>query len=238
MLPAPSQALMLAETDAAPPVAGPAKAKGKDPDTLGWRFDTSTGKWVKTRKGAVADRLPPGDPFKWDAGDDSEAVRIIAIDLKRLSNGEPRMNIVVQDEDVIHIPPLEIGEFYVMGEVQRPGVFSLTGRKITIKMAIAAAGNFGPLAWPENAVLIRRIGVASEQMVPLNIERIFRGEQNDLYLKANDVIAVGTDIRAPFLAVLRNAFRMTYGFGFIYDRNFGATSSWETNRNSQRFSRW
>ena len=25
---------------------------------------------------------------------------------------------------------------------------------------------------------------------------------------------------APFLASLRGAFRLTYGFGFIYDRNF------------------
>ena len=244
LLPAPRPALMLAETDAsAPGGATPAPAPKSEYD---WVFSTRSGRWIRARKGGAgkgADGVGPDaagadDPFKWAPGDDAEAVRIIAIDLKKLRSGDPRMNIVVQDKDIINVPPLELGEFYVMGEVQRPGVYSLTGRQITVKMAIAAAGNLGPMAWPENAVLIRRVGSASEQMVPLNIERIFRGEQNDLFLKPNDVIAVGTDIRAPFLAVLRNAFRLTYGFGFIYDRNFGATSSYTTERDSRRFSRW
>ena len=123
-----------------------------------------------------------------------------------------------------------------MGEVMRPGVYSLAGRKVTIKMAMAAAGNLGPLAWPENAVLIRRVGKAEEQMHPLNIEKILRGQEEDFFLKPNDVIAVGTDARATFLAVLRNAFRMTYGFGFIYDRNFAVPAFRGLDGN--RFSRW
>ena len=31
---------------------------------------------------------------------------------------------------------------------------------------------------------------------------------------------VGTNALAPFVAALRGAFRITYGFGFLYDRNF------------------
>jgi hypothetical protein len=31
---------------------------------------------------------------------------------------------------------------------------------------------------------------------------------------------VGTNAIAPFLAAFRAGFRITYGFGFIYDRNF------------------
>jgi len=232
-LPAPSAPLMLAETDE--PAGGAAKSKAKADSKPGWVHDAKTGRWI--RVGTKAKPKVADDPLKWSEAEDG-AVRVIAIDLKKLRNGDPTMNIVVKDKDVINIPPLELGEFYVMGEVVRPGVYSLTGRRITIKMAIAAAGNFSPLAWPENAVLIRRVGDASEQIVPVNIERIFRGEQNDLFLKPNDVIAVGTDVRAPFLAVLRNAFRITYGFGFIYDRNFGATSTFDTERDSQRFTRW
>jgi len=103
--------------------------------------------------------------------------------------------------------------------------------------AVAAAGNMGPLAWPENTILIRRVGDSQEQVVPINLEGVFRGEEPDVYLKPDDVIAVGSDIRSSFLLVLRNAFRMTYGFGFIYDRNFA-----ELNPNiagtSRRFTRW
>ena len=31
---------------------------------------------------------------------------------------------------------------------------------------------------------------------------------------------VGTNALAPFLAAIRNGFRVTYGFGFLYDKNF------------------
>lgn len=169
---------------------------------------------------AVARRAEEEDIFGWKKAAMADSSRVIAINLFKLRDGDPRMNIVVRDNDVINVPVLEMGEFYVMGQVLRPGVYSLTGRKITVKMAVAAAGNLAPLAWPENSILIRRVGDNQEQMVPLNIEAIIRGEALDVYLKPDDVIAVGTHISAPFLAVLREAFRMTYGFGFIYDRNF------------------
>ncbi len=165
--------------------------------------------------------------------------RIIVIDLAKLNAGDPRMNIVVHDNDVINVPMLEQGEFYVMGEVQRPGVYSLTGRKVTIKMAIAAAGNLGEMAWPKNAVLIRRLGDQQEQMIPINVADIFEGKKADIYLKANNVVAVGSNAASPFLAVIRNAFRLTYGFGFIYDRNFGEDYDPTTPPNAgQEFRHW
>jgi len=129
-----------------------------------------------------------------------------------------------------------VGEFYVMGEVQRPGVYSLTGRQITVKMAVAAAGNFAGLAWPENSILIRRVGGTQEQVIPLDLDSIFAGKDPDVFLKPNDVIAVGTDIRASFFAVMRNAFRLSYGFGFIYDRNFSQNNQYGT-PTSSRFTR-
>jgi protein involved in polysaccharide export with SLBB domain len=148
------------------------------------------------------------------------------------------MNIVMRNNDIIHVPSLDMGEFYIMGEVSRPGVYSLTGRQITMKMAVAAAGNLNGLAWPENSLLIRRIGGNQEQFIPLNLESIFKGEDPDLFLKPNDVIAVGTEVRASFFAVIRNAFRLTYGFGFIYDRNFSDPRSPDATPTSTRFTRW
>ncbi len=183
----------------------------------------------------------PEDPFGWAKVQKTDLVRIIAINLKKLEQGDYRMNIVIRGNDIIRIPELEIGEFYIMGEVFRPGVYSLTGRKLTIKMAMAAAGNLGPLAWPENSVLIRRVGRNQEQQIPLNIENIMRGMDPDIYLKSNDVIAVGTSWQSTLLAVMRNAFRMTYGFGFIYDRNFADNLEGDFRSvypNSKRFKGW
>jgi polysaccharide export outer membrane protein len=182
-------------------------------------------------------KVTASDPFGWRTADKSDLVRVIAIDCEQLLQGEYRMNIVIRDNDVIRVPPLEIGEFYLMGEVNRPGVYSLTGRNITIKQAISAAGNLGPVAWPENSVLIRRIGKNQEQAIPLNIEKIIRGTDPDLYLKPNDIIEVGTNWKSTFMAVVRNAFRMTYGFGFIYDRNFAEGLDYPR-PSSKRFTRW
>ena len=45
-------------------------------------------------------------------------------------------------------------------------------------------------------------------------------EQPDFFIKPHDTINVGTHATARWRAILRNAFRATYGFGFVYDRNF------------------
>ncbi len=180
--------------------------------------------------------LEADDPFGWLAMDKTGLARIIAINLRQLNMGDPRMNIVIRDNDIIQVPWLDVGEYYVMGEVSHPGVFRLSGRRVTVKQAVTSAGNMNLLAWPENAILIRRVGHYQEQTIPLNIEAMFRGEEPDIFLKPDDMICVGTDVRSIFYAVVRNAFRMTYGFGFIYDRNFSEPLLYGTPR-SNRFTR-
>lgn len=235
----PLRELLAAETEA--PAADAADAA--EP-----QFVFREGKWVEVKPGETVEKTPPGtnpkttpstgttstvktpsqparggskkDPFDWAKIDQSDRVEVIAIDRQKLMEGDPRMNIVIKENDVVRVPPLQVAEFYVYGEVSRPGVYSLTGREITVKMAMAAVGNLTPLSWPENSVIIRRIGVQQEQIIPINIELILQGKVPDFYLKKNDVIQVGTHWSASFMAVFRNAFRMTYGFGFIYDRNY------------------
>jgi len=247
--PAPAPAVRLSEMDPGG-AASQTPPAGGDPDlsnaakTDKWIY--SAGKWVRAREPGTATKPAPGsqpaegrdetDPFGWKKVDKSDLARIIAVNLNQLRAGEPRMNIVIRDNDVVHVPTLEVGEFYVMGEVLRPGVYSLTGRQITVKMAMAASGNLSALAWPENSILIRRIDGRQEQAIPLDLEAIFQGKDPDVFLKPNDVIAVGTEVRSSFLAVMRNAFRMTYGFGFIYDRNFDDVRF--TTPTSKRFTRW
>jgi hypothetical protein len=40
-------------------------------------------------------------------------------------------------------------------------------------------------------------------------------------MKSDDHVIIGTNFWATPLAVIRNGFRMTYGFGFLIDRNWG-----------------
>jgi polysaccharide biosynthesis/export protein len=179
------------------------------------------GRWVDATPTA------PGNlsPAEAEAAASGMAMpRVIRIPINKLKEGLPGYNIVIKAGDIINVPNIEPGEFYIMGHVNRPGVYSLTGRKVTLKQAIAAAGNLDALAIPRRCELIRRFG-NTETIAQVDLQRIFDGEQPDIYLKPNDLVNVGTDALASIIAVTRNAYRASYGWGFTYDRNLYLTPS-------------
>jgi protein involved in polysaccharide export with SLBB domain len=168
--------------------------------------------------------------FEFDEPKRDPDIRVIRVPLDRLQRGELEYNVVVRPNDTIIVPSPKVGEYYMGGHVGRPGVYSLTGRNITLKQAIISAGMIDPLGWPERTEVIRRIGKDREMFVRVNLPKIFAGEQSDFYLRPYDTVNVGTNALAPFLAAIRNAFRFTYGFGFIYDQNFSPDSQANRNR--------
>ena len=90
--------------------------------------------------------------FDWEDVPEYElSQRVIVIDAVALKAGDPSQNIVVRDRDMINVP-VDIGVFYMMGEVNRPGVYAFSGREITIKQAIATVGGFSA---PGVAVAVR-----------------------------------------------------------------------------------
>ncbi len=153
--------------------------------------------------------------------------RVLRIPVDRLKSGDPRYDIVIRAGDRISVPGDVVGEFYVTGNVNNGGTITLTGRPMTLKMAIAAAGGLNELAWPKKVEVVRRLGrnqagLIQEEIVMVDLDKIAKGLQPDFFIKPHDLINVGTHGVSRWLAVLRNASRATYGFGFIYDRNFAA----------------
>lgn len=196
------------------------------PGQVEWIF--KDGKWVPVGVGRpeIIDRIErkPALPseFEWEAeAEQGYKARLIKIPADKLMSGDPRYNIVVREGDSIQVPVDLVGEFWVMGNVNRIGAFRITGRPLTLKMAIAAAGGLGELAWPKHCEVTRRIGKNKEETVMVNLDKIARGEQPDFFIKPHDLINVGTHPTSQWRAQLRNAFRATYGFAFLYDRNFG-----------------
>lgn len=195
-------------------------------------YDPTTGKLHEAPAAASApsaDREgePAGDQsgeseYTWDDVPEFEnSQRVIEIDIEALKAGDPRYNIVLRNRDVINVPQ-DSGLFYVMGEVQRPGVFAFGGREVTLKRAVGAiAGGLTPLAWPQRCEIIRRVPGSDKQLtIPVDLDAVFAGLEDDVLLRPDDLVNVGTHFVAPFLFVIRNSFRFTYGFGFVYDRNF------------------
>jgi len=198
------------------PKSVPAERKPQVPEAPGARPEALVApRTARATSRVPADTLPMDD--EWEQAIQTRLIRIPA---DKLLAGDPRYNIVIKPGDTIHVPVDIIGEFAIMGNVNRSGYIDITGRPMTLKMAIAAAGGLGPLAWPKNVEVTRRIGTAREEIVMVDLDKIAGGEQPDFFIKPNDLINVGTHPTSRWRAVLRNAFRATYGFGFVYDRNF------------------
>jgi polysaccharide export outer membrane protein len=171
------------------------------------------------KKEPLRQKLP--ESFDWDQIETGGVQsRVIKIPTDKLAGGDPRYNIAIRPGDTIHVPVDVIGECFIYGNTNLQGAIPLTGRPLTLKMAIAAAGGLGPLAWPKRCEVTRRIARNKEETVMINLDKIASGEQPDFFIKPLDLINVGTHPTSRWRAVLRNAFRATYGFGFIYDRNF------------------
>ena len=148
--------------------------------------------------------------------------RIIEIPWERLKQGDSSYNIVIRPDDRVYVAASPFGNVYLRGAVARPGVFQLpsTGG-LTLARMIAAAGGLGPTAKPEKVSLTRRIGENLEATVTLNLAAIIQKTEPDIFLRPDDLISVGTDWGSTPMAIIRNGFRTSYGFGFLLDRNFG-----------------
>lgn len=147
--------------------------------------------------------------------------RIIEVPFRALKEGDMRYNIVIRPGDVISVPDPNAGFVYAMGQINRPGAYTIPGeQELTLYRLVASAGGLSQLAWPEKVDLIRQINDNEQAIVRLDLRAIANGTEPDIYLKANDVINIGTSGLAVPLAVFRNGLRATYGFGLVYDRNF------------------
>lgn len=193
-----------------------AAAAGGGPGS--WVF--LNGKWVQatlTDTGSTATQ-PDGTP----APKKYIAQRTIRIRVKDLLSGNEKYNIVIRPGDVILIPAPNVGLVYMAGQINNPGAIALPPNGgLTLLRAIDSAGGMSSIAIPERIDLTRMIGTERQATIRLNGRAIAEQTQPDVYLKANDRINIGTNFWALPLAVVRNGFRVSYGFGFLIDRNFG-----------------
>ena len=166
------------------------------------------------------------------AGDSS--FRVIRVPAGLLRSGDPELDLIIRPGDVIRVVSGEIGVYYVMGQVNRVGAFAFNAEPITLKAAIAAAGGLSSLAWPDRCTVYRRIG-QREQMIQVDLDRIFAGTDADFMIRRADIINVGTHPFAPFLRRIRGLTLpnpvSNVGYSFTYARNFADIDSFVAQSN-------
>lgn len=183
-----------------------------------WEFINN--QWVKvTRRPEGSGPTAPGAPT---GGEALVTQRVIQIPMAALLAGNQQYNIIVRPGDIVRVPAPPEGLIYVSGQVERPGPYNLPAvGRMTLLRAINSAGGLGQLAIPERVDLTRMVGPDRQATIRLNLRAIASNTQPDIFLRSDDLINVGTNFFALPLAVIRNGFRMSYGFGFLLDRNFG-----------------
>jgi polysaccharide export outer membrane protein len=147
--------------------------------------------------------------------------RVILVDWEALQRGDLTQNVIIRPGDRIHVES-DLGVVYIDGEVARPGVYNLPPvGELTLSRLVSAAGGLGQIAIPQRVDLVRKIAPDREAAIRVNLAAIRNRAEPDIVMRADDHIIIGTNFFATPLAVIRNGFRMTYGFGFLMDRNFG-----------------
>ncbi len=196
------------------------------PQSAKWVF--LDGQWRKvTRSTSLnASGLPEGsDPLANDSINIQDLVtqRVIRVPVKPLLQGLAQYNIVVRPGDVISVPGPDQGFVYLGGPgIARGGVYALPqAGRLTLTKAVIAAGGLSAVGIPQRIDLTRMVGPDRQATVRLDLKAIFEGTQPDIFLKPDDTVNFGTNFWATPLAIIRGGFRMTYGFGFLLDRNFG-----------------
>ncbi len=160
-------------------------------------------------------RLSPSDERGLNKKERSEEGRpeTFVVDLEELLlKGNLSLNLPVKHGDVINIPVS--GKVFVGGEVNRPGGFHLKGKKMTVSQAIAMAEGLKPKANPSGTVIFRYGQGDREEILPVDVNAIHRGESKDVYLKENDIVIVPKSGVKSFLIELRDTVRGLVGFGF------------------------
>lgn len=100
------------------------------------------------------------------------------IDLDALFRGDPAQNVTVAGGDRIFVPRAE--QFYIYGQVQKPGVYRLE-RNMTVSRAITAGGGLTARGTERRAIVKRRDAGGAEQEYSVKPTDV---------LKADDVLFI------------------------------------------------
>ena len=115
----------------------------------------------------------------------------IQVSLKDLlDSADPHYNPVIYPGDIVKVT--RAGVVYVVGEVKKPGGFTLkSSEKLSVLQAIALSEGLTRTAAKSNARVIRTDPVTGERKeFGIDINKIMKGKEQDIVLEAKDIVFV------------------------------------------------
>lgn len=137
---------------------------------------------LRSSRVTVLDMLADaGGALPQTAGDSAVLTRAngtqVDLDLEALFNGDVRQNVALAGGDRLYVPRAE--QFYIYGQVQKPGVYRLE-RNMTVSRAITVGGGLTARGSERRAVIKRQAD---------GKEKRYSARASDL-LKADDVLFI------------------------------------------------
>ncbi len=128
-------------------------------------------------------------PVAGPAGQDGNTT-IKRLSVDKIQAGNSAENIPVQAGDTIFVVSRDDNNFFVFGEVKRPGSYPLE-KETNILEGITIAGGFTEKASPSRTRVIR-VGTTGQQVLEIDMNDIIKRGQRDkaVRLQANDVVVV------------------------------------------------
>jgi polysaccharide export outer membrane protein len=143
-------------------------------------------------------RLPKSDAPVAPGSAGSQTLRA---NLKALLDGDTRENLPLENGDTIYIPKLT--SFFVLGEVKKPGAFSLEKDTSALE-AITLAGGFTDRAAPSVARVLRKRPDGNQETVTLDLSgadprarEFLLGEADTVLVPAGNSFYVLGEVRKP-----------------------------------------
>jgi polysaccharide export outer membrane protein len=123
----------------------------------------------------------------------------VAIDLKDLLvNGNQKLNISIEPNDVINVPVDREIRVFVMGRVTKPGAIKAKfSEGVTLLQAIADAGGLAEGAKESAVMITRKDKAGKEQKIRINLKDIMKGKKKDIVLQEGDVVYVPESFWEP-----------------------------------------
>lgn len=104
------------------------------------------------------------------------------------NENEEQKNVMIYPRDTIVVS--KAGVVYVLGEVNKPGIFLMPNNSsISLMKAIAMAGSTNKLASLKHAIIIRKSPEGSIR-IEVSLDKIYHGKSADLPLHPEDVVFV------------------------------------------------
>ena len=137
--------------------------------------------------------------------EEGEKYELKQVNINTLLKGSFEQNVLIEPGDIINIPAADV--FFVAGEVRKPGSFPLKDGT-TLRQAISLAQGTTFEAARDRTVIFREDEKGKRQDIKVDLAAVMSGKNEDLTIKANDIVIIPNSRMKAVGGALLRAFGM------------------------------